>query len=196
MTGSRPNILWYARLDYSTEEGRKTAKYATKQAAGYYPPMDTQKNKNGAFSFYLLTNRNIKDGMPAVRLEGQNTSLNLTGLHFLSESRCMSRFAYGFPNPNKTYTNKQRRRDAPNPFYSCRNDCFFVHPSRRPTDPLCNRDYSVGGRKGAGKCLLSDVEKWRFRRSVDAVKRAGISKQYLIISCFVLPLFGNNSSLM
>ena len=74
-----PNIRYYARLENSTEDGKKTPKYTITEWAGYYPPMEKLRGRDGRISLNLMDK--IKEGMniPSMRLQAKG-SLNFTGL--------------------------------------------------------------------------------------------------------------------
>ena len=117
-----PNIRYYARFDYCTDSG-KIPKYAITQSAGYYPPMDELKGKDGRVSMYLQVSRDSgssKDTAPAMKLQAKG-SLNFTGLKDYFIGGKLSGFAYGYPPETRTYSSKQ----TPNPFYEYRQDCFL-----------------------------------------------------------------------
>ena len=53
-----PNIRYYAKLENSTEEGKKTPKYTITEWAGYYPPMEKLRGRDGRIS--LNPNRSLE----------------------------------------------------------------------------------------------------------------------------------------
>ena len=55
-----PNILLYAKMVYTTKSGCKTPKYTIIEQAGYYPPMEGLKGRDGKISMNLM--EKIKDG--------------------------------------------------------------------------------------------------------------------------------------
>ena len=48
-----PNIRYYAKMVNTTRKGKKTPKYTITAQAGYYPPMNEIKGKDGKVSMYL-----------------------------------------------------------------------------------------------------------------------------------------------
>lgn len=122
-----PNIRFYALFVETTGKGKKTPKYAISEAAGYYPPMDKLKGKDGKVSMYYKDSNdrcnNVKEGIniPAKYLQAKD-SLNFTGLKdlFTADGK-LSGFAYGNPLAKATYT----KDDKPNPFFAYKNDGFI-----------------------------------------------------------------------
>lgn len=115
-----PNIRYYALLTETTAEGKQTPKYTIAKAAGYYPPMELLKGKNGNVSFYLM--EKLKEGLdaPAYRLQGKN-SLNFTGLKDYFVDGKLTGFAYGYPFSAATYG----KNSKPNPFFDYRTDGYL-----------------------------------------------------------------------
>lgn len=118
-----PNIRFYAKLEYSTDS-KQTPKYVITAQAGFYPPMEQLRGRNGKVSFYLM--EKLKEGasVPAMRLQAKG-SLNLTGLKDFFVGGRLSGFAYGYPLKDKTFSSKAK----PNPFYEYKDDgfLFIVH---------------------------------------------------------------------
>lgn len=125
-----PNIRYYAKLENSTEEGKKTPKYTITEWAGYYPPMEKLRGRDGRISFNLMDK--IKEGMniPTMRLQAKG-SLNFTGLKEYFADGKLSGFAYGYPDSRETYSSKKK----PNPFFEYRNDGFLFVVHQNPNDP-------------------------------------------------------------
>lgn len=121
-----PNICYYAKMVYDTNS-KKTPKYVITAQAGYYPPMEQIKGRNGLISMYLM--EKLKEGanVPSMRLQAKD-SLNFTGLkeYFVDGRLCG--FAYGYPLTDKTYSSKKKE----NPFYEYKDDgyLFIVHQDR------------------------------------------------------------------
>lgn len=118
-----PNIRYYAKMQYSTAAGKKTPKYTIVAQAGYYPPMDHLKGRDGTISFNLLENKKGID-VPPYRLQGKN-SYNLTGLKDYFVEGKLTGYAYGEPMQKEFYSKCAK----PNPFYEYRQDgyLFVVH---------------------------------------------------------------------
>lgn len=129
-----PNIRYYAKLEYSTEDGKKTPKYTITEWAGYYPPMEKLRGRDGRISFNLMDNlmNKKKEGMniPSMRLQAKG-SLNLTGLKEYFADGKLSGFAYGYPDSRETYSSKNK----PNPFFEYRDDGFLFVVHQNPNDP-------------------------------------------------------------
>ena len=117
-----PNIRYYALFEDTTAKGKKTPKFTIAKAAGYYPPMEQLKGKDGKISMYLM--EKTKEGIdaPAYRLQGKS-SLNFTGLKDLFQEGKLTGFAYGYPMASKTYS----KDDKPNPFYEYKADGYLFY---------------------------------------------------------------------
>ena len=125
-----PNIRYYAKLENSTEEGKKTPKYTITEWAGYYPPMEKLRGRDGRISLNLMDK--IKEGMniPSMRLQAKG-SLNFTGLKEYFADGKLSGFAYGYPDSRETYSSKKK----PNPFFEYKDDGFLFVVHQNPKDP-------------------------------------------------------------
>ncbi|KXB46040.1 hypothetical protein HMPREF1870_00958 [Bacteroidales bacterium KA00344] len=125
-----PNIRYYAKMIYSTATGKKTPKYTIAVQAGYYPPMEQLKGRDGKISFNLL--EKIKEGnnVPSMRLQGKN-SLNFTGLKEWFVDGRLSGYAYGYPLDKPKYS----KDNKPNPFYEYRNDGYLFLVEANHSDP-------------------------------------------------------------
>ena len=89
-----PNIRYYARLEFD-ETSKKTPKYIITAEAGYYPPMEAIKGKNGKVTMYLMSKREQQPSdTPPMRLQAKD-SLNFTGLKDYFVNGKLSGFAYG-----------------------------------------------------------------------------------------------------
>lgn len=119
----QPNIRYYARLDYDPAS-KKTLKYVITAEAGFYPPMEQLKGRDGKVSMYLM--EKLKEGanVPSMRLQAKD-SLNFTGLKDYFVDGKLSGYAYGYPLQDATYSAKKR----PNPFVDYKQDgfLFLVH---------------------------------------------------------------------
>lgn len=118
-----PNILYYARLEFDTTS-KKTPKYVVTVQAGYYPPMEAIRGKNGKVSMYLMEKLKEGTNIPAIRLQAKD-SLNFTGLKDYFVNGKLSGFAYGYPLADKTYSTKKKN----NPFFEYKDDgfLFIIH---------------------------------------------------------------------
>lgn len=125
-----PNIRYYARLENSTEDGKKTPKYTITEWAGYYLPMEKLRGRDGRISLNLMDK--IKEGMniPSMRLQAKG-SLNFTGLKEYFADGKLSGFAYGYPDSRETYSSKKK----PNPFFEYKDDGFLFVVHQNPKDP-------------------------------------------------------------
>ena len=53
-----PNIRYYAKIVNTTKKGKKTPKFTITAQAGYYPPMEQLKGRDGLISMYLMEKTN------------------------------------------------------------------------------------------------------------------------------------------
>ena len=129
-----PNIRYYAKLINTTQKGKKTPKYTIIEQAGYYPPMEQLRGKDGLISMNLMPqSREDKSSTPPMRLQAKN-SLNFTGLKDYWIEGCLSGFAYGYPLDKPTYSKDEK----PNPFYEYKEDGFLFkidQDDSNPTNP-------------------------------------------------------------
>lgn len=118
-----PNIRYYAKMVFDANS-KKTPKYAITAQAGYYPPMEQLKGRNGLVSMYLMEKLKEGENVPYMRLQAKD-SLNFTGLKEFFVDGKLSGFAYGYPLSDKTYSAKKKE----NPFYEYKDDgyLFIVH---------------------------------------------------------------------
>lgn len=128
-----PNIRYYARLVNTTQKGKKTPKYTIVAQAGYYPPMEQLKGRDGLISMNLM--EKLKDGcnIPSMRLQAKN-SLNFTGLKDYFQDGKLSGFAYGYPYEKPTYS----KSDKSNPFTEYKQDgfLFLVEQDKEDTQSM------------------------------------------------------------
>ena len=68
-------IKFYAQMVYSTKKGAKTPKYTITSQAGYYPPMEDLKGRDGLISMFLMEKLKEKEEAPSMRLQAKD-SLN------------------------------------------------------------------------------------------------------------------------
>ncbi len=132
-----PNILYYAKMVNTTKEGGKTPKFTIVEQAGYYPPMERLRGRDGRVSMYLMEKLKEGDNVPSMRLQAKG-SLNFTGLKEFFEDGKLSGFAYGYPYSEETYSKDKK----PNPFYKYREDGFLFRiyqDEGNPTSqtPIC-----------------------------------------------------------
>lgn len=115
-----PNIRYYAKMVNTTQKGKKTPKYTIIAQAGYYPPMEQLRGRDGLISMNLMEKLKEGDNVPSMRLQAKN-SLNFTGLKEYFENGRLSGYAYGYPLDKPTYSNENKT----NPFYDYRQDGFL-----------------------------------------------------------------------
>lgn len=132
-----PNIRYYARLVNVTPKGKKTPKYTIVAQAGYYPPMEQLRGRDGLMSMNLMEKLNEGSNIPSMRLQAKN-SLNFTGLKEYFEDGKLSGYAYGYPLDKPTYS----KDNKPNPFYEYKEDGYlfiFYQDEKDPTNLIPTR---------------------------------------------------------
>ena len=127
---STPNIRYYARMVNTTQTGKKTPKYTITAQAGYYPPMELLRGRDGQISMNLMEKLKEGDNVPSMRLQAKN-SLNFTGLKEYFMDGKLSGFAYGYPLDKQTYS----KDNKPNPFYDYKQDGFLFLVEQDENDP-------------------------------------------------------------
>ena len=129
-----PNIRYYAKMVYTTQAGNKTPKYTITAQAGYYPPMELLRGRDGLVSMYLMEKLKEGENVPSIRLQAKG-SINISGLKEYFIEGKISGYSYGYPDPRPTYSSKQKA----NPFYEYRQDgyLFLVHTDQSaPTNTI------------------------------------------------------------
>lgn len=132
---STPNIRYYAKMVNTTQTGKKTPKYTIIAQAGYYPPMEHLRGRDGLVSMNLMEKLKEGDNVPSMRLQAKN-SLNFTGLKDYFKDGKLSGYAYGYPLDKATYSKDNKQ----NPFFEYKNDgyLFIMHNSdKEPVAPTC-----------------------------------------------------------
>ncbi len=121
---STPRIKYYAKMVNTTQTGELTPKYSITAQAGYYPPMEKLRGRDGLISMNLMEKLKEGENVPSMRLQAKN-SLNFTGLKEYFQDGRLSGYAYGYPLDKTTYS----KDNKPNPFYECRQDgfLFLIH---------------------------------------------------------------------
>ena len=125
-----PNIRYYAKMVNTTQKGKKTPKFTIVEQAGYYPPMEHLKGRDGLVSMNLMEKLREGDNVPSMRLQAKN-SLNFTGLKEYFVDGKLSGFAYGYPLDKPTYSEKSK----PNPFFEYKEDGFLFLIEQNEKDP-------------------------------------------------------------
>ena len=133
-----PNILYYAKMVNTTQKGKKTPKYTIVSQAGYYPPMECLKGRDGLISMNLMEKLKEGENIPSVRLQAKD-SLNFTGLKEYFKDGKLSGFAYGYPFSEPTYGIKKKKT---NPFFDYKKDgfLFIIYQDRKECNdvaPTC-----------------------------------------------------------
>lgn len=125
-----PNIRYYAKMVNTTQKGKKTPKFTISEAAGYYPPMEQLKGRDGQISMNLMEKLKEGDNVPSMRLQAKN-SLNFTGLKEYFIDGKLSGYAYGYPLDRPTYSNDEK----PNPLFEYKDDGFLFVIHTDESDP-------------------------------------------------------------
>ena len=114
-----PTIRYYAMLVYDANS-KKTPKYSIIKEAGFYPPMDSLRGRDGKISFYLMEKLKEGSNVPAMRLQAKD-SINFTGLKDYFIDGKISGFAYGYPYGEKYFSKAKK----PNLFYDYKEDGYL-----------------------------------------------------------------------
>ena len=125
-----PNVRYYAKMVNTTQKGKKTPKYTITAQAGYYPPMELLRGRDGQISMNLMEKLKDGDNVPSMRLQAKN-SLNFTGLKDYFQDGKLSGFAYGYPLDKPTYS----KNEKPNPFFDYKQDGFLFLIEQDEKDP-------------------------------------------------------------
>ena len=125
-----PNVRYYAKMVNTTQKGKKTPKYTITAQAGYYPPMELLRGRDGQISMNLMEKLKEGDNVPSMRLQAKN-SLNFTGLKDYFQDGKLSGFAYGYPLDKPTYSKDEK----PNPFFDYKQDGFLFLIEQNEKDP-------------------------------------------------------------
>ena len=125
-----PNVRYYAKMVNTTQKGKKTPKYTITAQAGYYPPMELLRGRDGQISMNLMEKLKDGDNVPSMRLQAKN-SLNFTGLKDYFQDGKLSGFAYGYPLDKQTYSKDERS----NPFFDYKQDGFLFLIEQDEKDP-------------------------------------------------------------
>lgn len=126
-----PNVRYYAKMVDTTQKGKKTPKFTIVAQAGYYPPMELLKGKDGQISMYLQEKLKEGDNVPSMWLQAKD-SYNLTGIKDYFQDGKLSGYGYGYPLDKPTYSKKDNK---PNPFYDYRQDGFLFIIHQDENDP-------------------------------------------------------------
>ena len=146
-----PNIRYYAKMVNTTQKGKKTPTYTITAQAGYYPPMEILRGRDGKISMNLMEKLKEGDNVPSMRLQAKN-SLNFTGLKDYFIDGKLSGFAYGYPLDKPTYSKDNKQ----NPFYDYRQDgyLFIVGQDNKDTNGIIPTSFELIVLEGA-KVLIS-----------------------------------------
>lgn len=125
-----PNIRYYAKMVNTTQKGKKTPKYTITAQAGYYPPMELLRGRDGQISMNLIEKDKEGNNAPPMKLQAKN-SLNFTGLKDYFQDGKLSGFAYGYPLDKPTYSKDEK----PNPFFDYKQDGFLFLIEQDEKDP-------------------------------------------------------------
>lgn len=166
-----PNIRYYAKFVNTTQNGKKTPKFTIIMQAGYYPPMEQLKGRDGKISMYLMEKLKEGDNVPSMRLQAVK-SLNFTGLKEYFQDGKLSGFAYGYPLDSKTYSKDSK----PNPFFEYRQDGFLFRvyqDSGNPKSvvPACIELIVLEGAKILISAYCKQLVMGGFDEALDALRK-------------------------
>lgn len=125
-----PIIRYYAKMVNTTQKGKKTPKYTITAQAGYYPPMELLRGRDGQISMNLMEKLKEGNNVPSMRLQAKN-SLNFTGFKDYFQDGKLSGFAYGYPLDKQTYSKDEKT----NPFFDYKQDGFLFLIEQDEKDP-------------------------------------------------------------
>lgn len=125
-----PNIRYYAKMVNTTQKGKKTPKYTITAQAGYYPPMELLRGRDGQISMNLIEKDKEGNNAPPMKLQAKN-SLNFTGLKDYFQDGKLSGFAYGYPLDKPIYSKDEKA----NPFFDYKQDGFLFLIEQDEKDP-------------------------------------------------------------
>ena len=167
-----PNIRYYAKLVNTTQKGKKTQKYTIVEQAGYYPPMEQLRGRDGLVSMNLMPqSREDKSSTPPMRLQAKN-SLNFTGLKDFWIEGKLSGFAYGYPMDKPTYSKDEK----PNPFYEYKGDGYLFRvyqDEKEPTNltPTCIELVVLEGAKVLISAYCKQLKMGGFDEALEALRQ-------------------------
>lgn len=167
-----PNIRYYAKLVNTTQKGKKTPKYTIVEQAGYYPPMEQLRGRDGLVSMNLMPqSREDKSSTPPMRLQAKN-SLNFTGLKDFWIEGKLSGFAYGYPMDKPTYSKDEK----PNPFYEYKGDGYLFRvyqDEKEPTNltPTCIELVVLEGAKVLISAYCKQLKMGGFDEALEALRQ-------------------------
>lgn len=165
-----PNIRYYAKMVNTTQKGKKTPKYTITAQAGYYPPMEQLRGRDGLISMNLMEKLKDGDNVPSMRLQAKN-SLNFTGLKDYFQDGKLSSFAYGYPLDKPTYSKDEKA----NPFYEYKGDgyLFIVYQDNKdPTNimPTCIELVVLEGAKVLISAYCKQLKMGGFDEALQALR--------------------------
>ena len=168
---STPNIRYYARFVNTTQNGKKTPKFTIIEQAGYYPPMELLKGRDGQISMNLMEKLKEGENVPSMRLQAKN-SLNFTGLKEYFVDGKLSGFAYGYPLDKSTYSKDEKK----NPFFEYREDGFLFlikQDEKEPNNqvPTCIELVVLEGAKVLISAYCKQLLMGGFDEALDALRK-------------------------
>lgn len=166
-----PNIRYYAKLVNTTQKDKKTPKFTIVAQAGYYPPMEQLKGRDGQISMNLMEKLKEGDNVPSMRLQAKN-SLNFTGLKEYFIDGKLSGYAYGYPLDKQTYSEKGKQ----NPFYDYKDDgfLFIIHQNENAPEsqiPTCIELIVLEGAKVLISAYCKQLVMGGFDEALDALRK-------------------------
>ena len=117
---NKPKYRYYAKMVNTTQMGNVTPKYTIVEEAGFFPPMEQLRGRNGLVSMNLMEKLKEGENVPSMRLQAKG-SINFTGLKEYFQDGKISGYAYGYPDPRPTYSSKNKH----NPFFEYKQDGYL-----------------------------------------------------------------------
>ena len=168
---STANIRYYAKLVNTTQNGKKTPKFTLIEQAGYYPPMEQIKGRDGQISMNLMEKLREGENVPSMRLQAKN-SLNFTGLKEYFVDGKLSGYAYGYPLDKPTYSKDGKQ----NPFYEYKEDgfLFLIHQDDKAPEnqiPTCIELVVLEGAKILISAYCKQLVMGGFDEALEALRK-------------------------
>ena len=148
---NKPKYRYYAKMVNTTQIGKVTPKFTIVAEAGFFPPMEQLRGRNGHVSMNLMEKLKEGENVPSMRLQAKG-SINFTGLKEYFQDGKISGYAYGYPDPRPTYSSKNK----PNPFFDYKQDgyLFIFHCDEKDPTNLVPTSIELMVLEGA-KLLIS-----------------------------------------
>lgn len=140
-----PDFKAYIKIEQLPDElkakhkikiGASKPRFDVTGVSGYWPELESIKNRKGQICFYLLENDGFIDTNALRRADRRlqaKDSLNFSSVYLLNLNT-EPLVGYGNPNGQKTYSKDKK----PNPFFECRTDgyLFIIQPDWKAIEIL------------------------------------------------------------